>query len=396
MMLFKCSLWLVIAIGLGGRQFMESKFEQERVLEIVVIFVVYLFCRYVLHLLEKSCGYASRRLMFYGTTLLTLLTLGYLFAHHMHYFRYMVSLYYLAAAVAYFWLLLGYNDTVIEVFKLHDMMLGHLIFTALLIMSVLQIGYLQTWLLYHNALSSGVVIEDVLKYARRTKETANIEEDQTIDNLRHQLEEQKQMIKHLMEGTLPRGNTHRPPSHPTPSAVAMLPSLIHHQHSQQQQQPLLGGGGLSRGASKSAHKYYGATSSDHEAHSSALKMPSTADSHSSGSDEVPRAVKSGAIKTKVKVNHEQVQEVRQGTSPGGSGVVHVSSVASTASGATPAPPPSAVPSAITKKKSSEANLNLLAAAEPALARKKSSDSSMQGLTMTGDFVFSQPTTMPPR
>ena len=39
----------------------------------------------------------------------------------------------------------------------------------------LQIGYLQTWLLYHNALSSGVVIEDVLKHARKTKEMAGDE-----------------------------------------------------------------------------------------------------------------------------------------------------------------------------------------------------------------------------
>ena len=40
---------------------------------------------------------------------------------------------------------------------------------------VYQIGYLQTWLLYHNALSSGVAIEDILKHARKTKENAGDE-----------------------------------------------------------------------------------------------------------------------------------------------------------------------------------------------------------------------------
>ena len=39
----------------------------------------------------------------------------------------------------------------------------------------LQIGYFQTWLLYHNALSAGVAIEDILKHARKTKEMAGEE-----------------------------------------------------------------------------------------------------------------------------------------------------------------------------------------------------------------------------
>jgi hypothetical protein len=47
----------------------------------------------------------------------------------------------------------------------------------------MQIGYLQTWLLYHNALSSGVVIEDVLKHARKTKEMAGDEVSHAFFNL---------------------------------------------------------------------------------------------------------------------------------------------------------------------------------------------------------------------
>ena len=39
----------------------------------------------------------------------------------------------------------------------------------------LQIGYFQTWLLYHNALSAGVAIEDILKHARKSKEMAGEE-----------------------------------------------------------------------------------------------------------------------------------------------------------------------------------------------------------------------------
>jgi PHP family Zn ribbon phosphoesterase len=36
---------------------------------------------------------------------------------------------------------------------------------------------IQTWLLFHNALSQGVVIEDILKYARKSQEQSAGSED---------------------------------------------------------------------------------------------------------------------------------------------------------------------------------------------------------------------------
>ena len=69
----------------------------------------------------------------------------------------------------------------------------------LLILSGLQIAYLQTWLLYHNALSAGVVIDDILKYARKTKEQAIVEVNQMSD-LRSQVAEQDRIIKSLLQG----------------------------------------------------------------------------------------------------------------------------------------------------------------------------------------------------
>ena len=62
-----------------------------------------------------------------------------------------------------------------------------------------QIGYLQTWLLYHNALSSGVVIEDILKHARKSKERATMVDDSnSIIEMRTQLAEQERTIKMLL------------------------------------------------------------------------------------------------------------------------------------------------------------------------------------------------------
>lgn len=63
----------------------------------------------------------------------------------------------------------------------------------------LQMGILQTWLLYHNALSSGVIIEDVLKYARNSRQRADDEGDISVSALRAQLAHQEQMIQLLMQ-----------------------------------------------------------------------------------------------------------------------------------------------------------------------------------------------------
>jgi len=62
-----------------------------------------------------------------------------------------------------------------------------------------QIGYLQTWLLYHNALSAGVAIEDVLKYARSSKEKSRSDTD-VINELRSQVQEQDRLLKALAAG----------------------------------------------------------------------------------------------------------------------------------------------------------------------------------------------------
>lgn len=62
------------------------------------------------------------------------------------------------------------------------------LFRALL---VHQLGYYQTWLLYHNALSSGVEIDDILKHARRSKDV--------VGELRAQVAEQQDLIRRLLD-----------------------------------------------------------------------------------------------------------------------------------------------------------------------------------------------------
>ena len=58
---------------------------------------------------------------------------------------------------------------------------------------------MQTWLLYHNALSAGVVIEDILKHARKSKERATMVDDSnSIIEMRTQLAEQERTIRMLL------------------------------------------------------------------------------------------------------------------------------------------------------------------------------------------------------
>lgn len=53
-------------------------------------------------------------------------------------------------------------------------------------------------MLYHNALSAGVVIEDILKYARKSKERAVDEGDTSVTELKAQLAHQERLIQQLI------------------------------------------------------------------------------------------------------------------------------------------------------------------------------------------------------
>lgn len=62
---------------------------------------------------------------------------------------------------------------------------------------------LQTWLLYKNAISAGVAIDDILKYARRTKDDANHNDPKeesiaAIVELKKQVAAQDALIKQLL------------------------------------------------------------------------------------------------------------------------------------------------------------------------------------------------------
>ena len=110
-------------------------------MKIVAVFLAYLLGKYSLHKFEHQCGYAVRRLLHYLVSILSLVPLFYLFVQHTRYFRYTIALYYIASSVAYVLLLAGFNSVVIHLYKLHAMLVGHLIFAVLLIMSICQVNH---------------------------------------------------------------------------------------------------------------------------------------------------------------------------------------------------------------------------------------------------------------
>lgn len=193
----KCLLWCVIAYGLAGTKFVHSHREQRRFGEVVAIVLIYLLITWLLKRNEQKIPYALRRIFTMMQNFAASIALLYLFVQHVQYIRYAIALYYLCSAATFTMLLLDLNDVVMPLYQIHDYLVGHVIFVILMLLSLLQFGYLQTWLLYHNAVNAGVMIEDVLKFARKSKERAAEEADSTMADLRAHIREQDKKIQHL-------------------------------------------------------------------------------------------------------------------------------------------------------------------------------------------------------
>ena len=132
--------------------------------------------------------------------------------------KFAVSLYYLGAAVVVLGSLYGgpgpasYNsrrrrnpclDVVPVVVRClsrtHDVFIGYAFFAIFLPLSAIRIcDVVQTWLLFHNALSEGVVVDDILKQARQSQEVGAKDHDAEIRDLRRQVETQQVAIAKLL------------------------------------------------------------------------------------------------------------------------------------------------------------------------------------------------------
>jgi len=115
-----------------------------------------------------------------------------LFLEDSNFVRYSMAAYYGVGALCQLGLLAGIKSTK-HFYFIHDMVCGHVIFFFLFIFGALQfVHYIQTWLLYHNALSSDVVVGNILRYARKNQQAGSAEGE---DDLAGQVAELKKIVQ---------------------------------------------------------------------------------------------------------------------------------------------------------------------------------------------------------
>lgn len=241
----KSILWIFIAVGLVGSKLLHSKGDRILVFEMFAIVLGYLVVKYILDTMERHFMYPTRRFLSLSVSAIVGSAMIYLFFTHSKFLLYTVGGYYFFSAISFVILLSGSYSIVMPLYKVHDYVVGHVIFFLLVVASILQLGYVQTWLLYQNALSKGIEIEDILQYARRTKEKAH-NENETVTELKTKIQSQEKKIQELIElaqkhhltSSPSAGNAHLHPVNSIPEFMRHVPSGISlvHENSLMQKQ----------------------------------------------------------------------------------------------------------------------------------------------------------------
>ena len=127
------------------------------------------------------------------------------FVEDTNYIRYSISSYYFVASLAQIWLLFGHLKYVKAIYRAHDFFVGHFMFFFLFVAAGMQFpNQVQTWLLYHNALSADVVVEDILKYSRRSQDRSGGDADskeeleETVADLKKMLYQQQRLLTQVL------------------------------------------------------------------------------------------------------------------------------------------------------------------------------------------------------
>merc|ERR1712106_440661 len=114
---------------------------------------------------NSRLSYAVRRSTSMLISVLLVVAIAIIFDEDKNYFRYALAGYYIIGALCQVGPLIGTNvgtEIVKDLYFFHDLLLGHVIFFFLFLLSATQVfKSIQTWLLFHNALSTDVVVSDI-------------------------------------------------------------------------------------------------------------------------------------------------------------------------------------------------------------------------------------------
>jgi len=178
-----------------------------------------LLASYCVDAVAYRLHYALHRLLKMLLGIATVIFCAGAFISHTSFFHFAISLYYLAAAVNTVGTLLG-TSFVRHLQRLHDALVGYAFFLVFILLSALHVfDLIQTWLLFHNAVSQGVVVDNILKQARRSQEADNsLDASEEIRDLRRIVDQQQRTISDLLANAT---SLDRPqPPAPAPEVVS--------------------------------------------------------------------------------------------------------------------------------------------------------------------------------
>lgn len=201
--IIKASVYLCLAEGIRTSDFLKWDPLLDRVsiklstlLAIVLLLIV---SAMIYSSRQRSLPYPVRRTIGIFICSGMIVTVATIYAEDSDTIRYTMSAYYILGAFCQVGLLFGF-EVVKQFYFIHDMLCGHIIFIPLFILAALQIpSHIQTWLLYHNALSSDVVVSDLLRYARKNQLADGSEDDneslvEQVTELRKLVQKQDEVI----------------------------------------------------------------------------------------------------------------------------------------------------------------------------------------------------------
>jgi len=227
--IIKSVLYLTIAEGIARSDLLraDTTLSQPKVgITFVVVSIVILFALWwLLGKVEHTMPYPVRRTIGILIAIGLMVSITTAFIEDSNFIRLGLAAYYGIGAVCQLGLLFGMKF-VKNLYFVHDLVCGHIIFIPLFILAILQVPHhIQTWLLYHNALSSDVVVSNILRYARKSQEsggTSAPNEDlvEQISELRKVVQKQEQMIENLGSGNVK--SISRLKQNPSTDAIASL------------------------------------------------------------------------------------------------------------------------------------------------------------------------------